>query len=560
VVRDLTIDCWYDDAVSVDQDHNFTRMAIELYGANNLVERVKAINFGAGKQQGAGECFVIAMALPTGAADLRMGRIQDCVITQPGNNGSVYYTGAPPEITCLSMSGASNELLGRGGGLLRNRIFDCPFDSSSQKSLLHGLTYGACMGTEVAGNQVVNFDGSAVYCDSWRDEDVWIHDNVFINVNKGVLLGLTTAFEPIHLRTRITDNLVVLGKKVSVSNGGDLCGVYLNIGSGITGITRLQDCWVQRNFIRGATVDGLIPVGVYWFINSTVFDNLVVEDNILEIPDAGRTPTFNVPYENALLFANAWAYSSAKVKVHSNRNLAGKDLRLKVVEYSTGKAYWRAYSGRVEHFQTVPLEGRWGMLYDEFVGQSPAFALGWAASTSGTGAAVSASAGEIGHPGVVKLDCGTTLNGYALLKLSDTSIILGAGGLSVILAMSVGRDGTNSVDNAESRFGLMQASGDIGIFFRVQFGTNDNRLYAHCQNASGSDDIDTNVQNWGGFTKLRIEVAADGSEARFFVDDLYVTKSTKVPTEALFVGLKIQRLAGTAAKWLKADYVQYQLV
>jgi hypothetical protein len=446
VISDLTIGCGFNAS-----NKKVTRMAIQLTGANNVVERVKAVDYGVGKppvpaspQLQPVECFVISLKLssnsPAQDADKIMGTIQDCLITDPGRNGDVGFTETPPEITCLLIQGESNSKLGLGGVIRRNKVYNCMYDnislpqSSRQISPLHGITVAQCTAAEISENEVINFDGTGVLVMSWRDEDTIVRANRFLNVTRGIQwavvkaeTGTLPADDPYHLRVRVVDNTILLGKYIYV-DGDWLQGIGATIGSGIVESpikTRLEGLIIEHNLVRGvkgAATDYKECYGIRVQFDTDIFNNLIVQRNVLEVPaQSGYPPALYEDYENALVWVNKLSYRQDRIKVRDNRNLAGNGVRLKVLYFgSPATAEWGPFEMSVTRRHGVGTDARSTNLYEEFVGLAPGYTLGWQQICGATGL-VNPQNGDEGLVGIVKLTCGAGSTGSAVLRLGGTS-------------------------------------------------------------------------------------------------------------------------------------------
>jgi hypothetical protein len=517
VIRDLTIDCGFDQS-----NRHCTRKAILLRGQANLVERVKAINFGVGTTTASKECFVIYLDSTTAGAPL--GTIRECVVTQPGTHSQ---QSALAEITCLTVCGDGADHVGNGGAIVGNRFIDIPWDTTTQgayqPSVPHLITVANCRGTLIADNEAINCDGVGVYVVSWTDEDVVIRHNRFIGINCGIMMGAMaseySSCRADHAGTRIEENVILLGRNATSLNDLDLSGVHFFIDSDFPGNeVRLQKIEITRNYVRGSTIDGRIPYGVLLQLNDhRIFDQLSVHDNVLEVPDAVSTE-LNKPYENALVFPAFWlVYVEEnaiphRLRVHGNRNQAGTDLRLKCFSAAgSDKHDWAPYSRRLARFRAPAFDRRAGLFYDEFIGVLPRSALGWVDGSSG--GSISAGTPDSAHPGVVQISTGTTQNSFGMLKYAENSIVLG-GGLAHVVEFEAKR--ASSGDVAEFRIGFMQATGDVGAYFKFQSGS---APYFICRTSGGSETATLLTQQWdweAEWLKYRIEVESDASAIRVF--------------------------------------------
>jgi hypothetical protein len=303
VVRDLTIDCNFDG-----QDKHTTNHGIHIRGGNALVERVNFRGYGTGRHPetgGSRECFVVHQTLvyKDRNGSRRAATYRDLDFTSPGHNGMIE--GDVAEITHIALGGANNFgdrtwIMPKGkdpdfdptnngenennwwpsyGGLVENCVIhDVVHDPATQKSPLHGITYGDSIGITVRNNKAVNFDGAAVFVMSWWNRDTLICDNDF----DGVMIGVA-----LHMRNRVR-----LGTPKHVRWG--TTGVHLygqDIGSGV----RMKNLLVRDNHIAGrsymsAKGQRMCPVGISLQILRANYERLVFKDNWLDIPDFGDSP------------------------------------------------------------------------------------------------------------------------------------------------------------------------------------------------------------------------------------------------------------------------------
>jgi hypothetical protein len=575
VVRDVTIDCGF----SVGPAD--TRQAVYLRGENLLVERVKATNFNVGGSV-AQPAVCSVVLLENMGNTTRMGTIRDCVVTAPGDNSGVTYS-QTPSITCLALRGQDNSTYaGKGGSIAGNRIFDLTYLSSSaafaQKSLLRGITIGRCVGTQIADNEVVNFDGIAIASEAYGDKDTVIRNNRLINVQVGMSSAVATSQPEAHLHPGIFDNIILLNKASSGSQIDatfGLRGISCSVPTGASGSDLLNDFYIQRNYMQGATVGTTVPYGLYIEINVAAANNLHLEDNTVETPDAVSSE-FNVPYENALVLKPLTVGqqdNTSKVKVHGNRNLAGTDLRLKILGSGAGQRYWGSFSDRLARFESPAFDGRVGLATEEFVGNPTSYALGWATALAGDGT-IQAQTGEAGHPGIVKVAVSSSSASSAMLKYGGNAILLGTTLTQVVEWAAKRLFVATATDNYECRLGFMKATGNDGVYFKIRYDmSNNNIIMAVCSNGTTSSSITSGPTDASAplpWRTYRIEVVKNPNtsylQANFYVDGVYIgcientVSLTYIPTSALLAAFKVDWVVGTTInKGLYVDYFQHQV-
>ena len=363
VIRDLTLDCNFDA-----QDKRTTIHAIGIRGGGALVERVNFRRYGTGHNPdgpSSRECFVVHQTLVyKDASSSRRGAVyRDLDFTDPGHNGML--TGRVGEITHMALGGANNFgnlswITSQGadpafdpgnggenennwwpayGGLVENCVIhDEVFDPEVQKSPLNGITYGDCVGTVVRGNRVLNFEGCAVFTMSWWNRNVVIVGNDFLNVTVGVALCLQSdKAQPVqcprHENVLIAHNRIETGTDAHAPWG--TCGINL-FGGDMPVEIRMRSVHVRENTIRGRAYSGregkrACPLGIKVQILRAVYEDLRIEDNLIDLPDASEAVWAPPePYGCSLMYfpQALWddATRTGRIVYRGNRNPEGKVL------------------------------------------------------------------------------------------------------------------------------------------------------------------------------------------------------------------------------------------
>jgi hypothetical protein len=361
VVRDLTIDCNFDG-----QNKETTIHAIAIRGGGALVERVNFRGYGTGRHPETGssrECFVVHQTLvyKDRKSCRRAAVLRDLDFTACGHNGAL--PGPVGEITHLALGGCDNFedlswIMPQGkdpdfdpanggenetnwwpsyGGLVENCVFhDEVYDPETQKSPLHGITYGDCTGLTVRGNRVENFEGSAIFTMSWWNRDTTIVDNEFLGVTDGLALCLQSADAkpvqcPRHEGVLFAHNRIVLGSDQHAPWG--TCGVSL-FGGDMPAVVRMEGIHIRENTISGrahtnAKGDRVCPLGMKVQILRPTYHDLRFEDNVLDLPDYSNAVWVpQEPYSLSMLFfpLALWedAVKAGNVVFQGNRNPEGK--------------------------------------------------------------------------------------------------------------------------------------------------------------------------------------------------------------------------------------------
>jgi hypothetical protein len=362
VIRDLTLDCNFDR-----QNKHTTLHAIGIRGGGALVERVNFRNYGTGRHPETGasrECFVVHQTLvyKDRTSCRRAAVYRDLDFTGCGHNGTL---GTPVgEITHIALGGANNFenlswIMPKGkdpdfdpanggenesnwwpsyGGLVENCVIhDEVYDPGvTQSSPLNGITYGDCLGLTVRGNRVLNWEGAAVFTMSWWNRDTVIVDNQFLGVTNGLALSLASdGAKPIQCPSQenvlFAHNQIELGPHQHAPWG--TCGVSL-YGGDMPAVIRMKSIHVRENTISGraytdAKGNRACPLGIKVQILRSVYDDLRIEDNILDLPDYAPGPVWaQEPFSLSMLFfpLALWedATKNGRVVFRGNRNKEGK--------------------------------------------------------------------------------------------------------------------------------------------------------------------------------------------------------------------------------------------
>ena len=362
VVRDLTVDANFDG-----QNKHTTIHCISIRGGGALVERVNFRGYGTGRHPAGSsrECFVIHQTLvyKDKTASRQAATYRELDFTDSGHNGSIE--GKVAEITHITLGGADNFenrswILPRGhdpdfdpanagenennwwpsyGGLVENCVVhDEAFDPRVQKSPLHGITYGNCIGLVVRNNRIYNFEGAGVFVMSWWNRDTTIVDNEFIGVSSGLALHIKGRDgKPVQMPRH--ENVLFERNRIELCapkhHRWSPIGIQLygqDPGKG----ARFKNVVARNNTISGraftnAKGERRFPVGIVVQILRPNYEGIVFEDNRIDVPDF--SPGSYVPQEpysmSMTYFPMArWAEDAraGNIVYRNNRNSEGRVL------------------------------------------------------------------------------------------------------------------------------------------------------------------------------------------------------------------------------------------
>lgn len=196
---------------------------------------------------------------------------------------------------------------------------------------------------------------------------------------------------------------------------------------------------------------------------------------------------------------------------------------------------------------------------------------GWTSTGSGTGAGIAGSTSPTAHPGTVSMQTGTTTTGNAAISLG--SFYSAGGGVTTYTTDC--RVSTLSTVGEEyiARIGLHDATsgGAVtdGIYFQYDRLTDGNFWSVITSNNSTPTKIVTSTAIVGNtWYRLKIVVNADGTEARFYVDDVEVSGTgypitTNIPTAAARTSgpsCQMVKSAGTTSVQLDVDFAEFKQI
>jgi hypothetical protein len=184
---------------------------------------------------------------------------------------------------------------------------------------------------------------------------------------------------------------------------------------------------------------------------------------------------------------------------------------------------------------------------------------GWTSALANSGTAA-AGTGESGRPGVWVLSTTTSGTASALLVRQFLSDVFGGGVMrfECSIKLSALSDGTDTYTAMFGWFDTSSTSPTDGAYIRYTHSVNSGNWQGITRSNSSETPVNGSVAASTSWTKLGIQVAADGSSVEFFVDGVSIgTSSATIPTGAgRETGLRmgIIKSAGTTARTVSLDY------
>lgn len=194
--------------------------------------------------------------------------------------------------------------------------------------------------------------------------------------------------------------------------------------------------------------------------------------------------------------------------------------------------------------------------------------MGCILAYSGTGAGPSGINNGGSHPGVIRIDTGTTTSGYTSIRgANNNSYKLSAGRIRMGALVRVPTLSTGT-ETFYCFFGLKDATGGLAgvttnsVGIRYSSAVNSGKWQAFCSNGASSNVGDTGVTVTANqWYWLEIDVSADGTAVQFFVNGSRTNSftsaiQTALPATANVVHYpaEVQKSAGTTARSLDIDF------
>ncbi|MGL6123895.1 MAG: beta strand repeat-containing protein, partial [Shewanella sp.] len=329
---------------------------------------------------------------------------------------------------------------------------------------------------------------------------------------------------------------------------------YNDAGNSIT--ADLTNSGVTANTYGSSILQPIITVDAKGRITnvSTVNQNVDTVTGTLPIGNGGTGQTT----ENAAFNALAPMTTNGDIITRSGgvASRLGIGAAGQVLTVSAGLPSWQSSSA------TDPANSV--TVFDDFLGRSNTsdHQLGWLGVTSGGGSQIAAELVNLDGFGIIQMETGTSSTGRAQFGLTGSALYFGQGAVSFKFRVRI-----PTLSTGTERFKVYVGFGDNtgagdqvdGLYFTYT----DNEVAGNWRLNSASNSVRTAVDSLepvGANTwyTLRVEVAADGSDSEFFVNDVSVgTIATNIPTAvARTCGpyLKIEKSVGGIERTMLVDY------
>jgi hypothetical protein len=166
-------------------------------------------------------------------------------------------------------------------------------------------------------------------------------------------------------------------------------------------------------------------------------------------------------------------------------------------------------------------------------------------------------------PGIIRFNSGTNSNGASQLRTNAFKWLPGEGILrfTSFVKITTLSDATNEflvIAGLGTAASNATATFDDGMYFEYDRAVHgDNNWRAVTENSTTRTVVDTGVVVVaGGLTLLEFELNAAASSVEFFIDGSSVaTTTTNIPSSALALILRLNKTAGTTARFFDIDYV-----
>jgi hypothetical protein len=265
-ISDMTIDCNLQAATSFPAGYS----AVSLSGAEDRLTRLKAINWGSTSTIG-GECFIFVIGGDPSRTTTN-AVIDDCEIGAPAP--VTFHNGADG----FAIFGGDQYLIDNA------EIINCVVSGITtgtgigQPAYFAATTAVGIDGLKIAGNRIVNTDGTGFYSSCGSLYNCTVENNLFINVDYGVSMA---GVDACSTNNYIRENIQVNNNFITVKDNGVgiILSSYLptnNLGTNFV---------IEGNNINAAGT-GTIMGAEFADLYQAVFQN-----NILNVNDGGPYDT-----------------------------------------------------------------------------------------------------------------------------------------------------------------------------------------------------------------------------------------------------------------------------
>lgn len=172
------------------------------------------------------------------------------------------------------------------------------------------------------------------------------------------------------------------------------------------------------------------------------------------------------------------------------------------------------------------------------------------------------------HPGICRLQTGTTTTGFAGITQGTTmNFGVGSYDLEMLIYIPTLSDGTETYSIVAGFGNAFTSASDFGngAYFRYTHGTNSGEWEGKTADNNSRTTLDTaTAAAAGAWTKLRITVNAAANLATFYINGTSVgTIATNIPTltaRSFGPHIQITKSAGSTNRLLYVDYVKLKIV
>lgn len=340
-VSDLTIDCNLQNQL----DPSECACGITLYGSDNKISRVRAINWGT-LQQGA-ECFVFLVGgFSSGSHN---GLIEDCVVDQP----AVVMNKDVVSAFSVGDNGGYGGWVIRGCTVRNITSYGQGQPQRGQPANFNAFGAGPCGGVEIYNNTALNIigGGRGIYHDSGGSQtDVFIHNNMFLNVTWGVLMDLQSDLT--------FTNIVIKDNIITCENNG--AGIAIAANENKHGGPAMQALSIDGNVISPANGGRCNPLTLS--AGSVLPFQVSINNNTLESGNNSGTNSY------VDFFTPGPGYLRLNIlSFNNNHNLRGTPLTLG--EYPTWRS--RLNGNYDDDFTVTPTSAGWWKIFNVYTYTTP---------------------------------------------------------------------------------------------------------------------------------------------------------------------------------------------
>ncbi len=316
----------------------------------------------------------------------------------------------------------------------------------------------------------------------------------------------------------------------------------------------------QANFSNGVAINGAFTAN-----DLAAFQNHSDTSGAFQVLNASGVPLFSIDTSSSRVYVgNPVSDSNGALLILDSKNTSGDPSGVNGgMYYNSSRNSFRCYENDMWVDCLGSARVTWHYINDFIGTQTDA-----GTDFFGTGGSWGSQTGVAGHPGVSRLNTGTTTNGWAASGSADAgaAYVFGNGDTwkyEMDIRVPTLSDGTNNFTVRTGMTDGYSSDGVDGCFFKYNSSLNGGKWQAICESNSTQSTCDTGITvNANQWYRLTLIVNSSGTLATFYADGSSTCSiSSNIPTSAgreTSWNASIVKAAGTTSRAIDMDYVELQ--